>query len=342
MKIYLEQSHTDGSHGAARIFKTSDVAASRKAANVIGSVSASGKVTFINTPEAQAIKKKIESFRGTGTKYGFSTIKLNGKPVKGSLYLDLVNPEYIISDEMTESLVESVHTEEQLIQEMAEEQLDEWDYSFSASINRIILSEHSGAIISEEVVGNEIDLAVDVPIKLFGELKPEFGIDVQPVYMNRNAVFDQDKSKIVGEYDPAIHELTFTDAEFVDKIKTLVSVGYKYEFFLDKMIKRDGFFVSTESGLWNIVKHFQIEDDEEYKDGVYAGFLNDEDAEEVEDVSEATIQTDGITGETDIPKKKSVLDEYIEDIQKATKPTETMKENKNSAMAAYVAAALRY
>lgn len=298
---------------------------------MIGAVSASGKVTFLNIPEAQALQKKIESFKGTGVKYGFSTIKQNGKPVQGSLYFDIENPEYIISDEVTESLVE------------CETEFEDFDDSFSSQINRIILSEHSDAIISEKVVGNEIDLEVDVPIELFGEPSSFYGIEPQPVYMNRNAVFDQDKDKIVGEYDPAIHELTFTDKEFVEKIKTLVSVGYRYEFYLDKMAKRDGFFVSTDGGLWNIVKHFQIEDDEEYEDGVLAGFLNDEDAEDVQEIEEATVQADGITGETDIPpKKKTFLDEYIDDIQKATKPSETMKENKNSAMAAYVAAALRY
>lgn len=319
MKIKLESSQTAGGHGVARIFKTSEASEATKAKNVIGTVSASGEVKFIDTPEAQSIAKKIESFKVSGMKYGFSRIKHNGKVMPGCIYLDIVNPEYEVSyDALTES----------------EELIDTEDNSFQSQINRILLSEHAGAIISEDVVPNVIDLVTNEPIALFGEPKAEFGIDTKPVYASKDAIFEKDEKRIVGEYDPGSHTIIFTDEEFVERINTLVEEGFKFEFSVARMFKRDGFYITTEAGEWNLTKFFTVEDDDEYlDDAVKAAFLNDEAPEEIE---EATVQVDGITGQTDMPQ---ILNDYVKAFGKKEKQK---PEQEQSLMNQYISWAQRY
>lgn len=201
-------------------------------------------------------EKKIKALMKHGT-VGITALVRNGQKALGRYFVDIENPEHIFSGS------------DQMVVESELEQ-------FVTESNELFTDLFENDQSPSNVVGNTIDLEVDVPVRLFEELLPSlYESALMPIYASRTS------NKVVGDIDTTTSEIALSDEYLVKRIHRSVEFGinseigislHENEFFMD--------FVNPEFHLTKLMEVY-AEGELDYEDeltGKVAHFINDDDA----------------------------------------------------------------
>lgn len=252
----------ENGHQSAFIFGSEASAASAELRDANALIK-NGKVSFTD----EKFEKKIKSLLKHG-RVGISAAKRAGQKMIGRYFLDINSPEHFFS------------TNGALVEGMGTDTVDEIHLDIITEGYR----EDFGLVPASNVLGNILDLQVDVPVKLFEEFLPAEGQEtLVPVYSSKTG------NKVIGDLDLETSEIAFTDEYIVERILASAELGIDKEIGIS--IHENEYYLDFGTPKYHLTKLMEVKAELDYEDdeGKFAHFMNDADFGYMADIWEAPL-----------------------------------------------------